>query len=319
MRAILFRSLTGASASSLASASRNWRRPRTARGDRDEGDEASLFVASAVDEAAVRGAFQRGRGLVRGSGGATVLVGPGRVWLSLALSRSSVLLADASPDKILNRYVRPLLRTLGKITSVPVSYFGRDWISIAHRPVGFVGFAHDATSGRALFEAIIAVSAAFAADEASPSFMGKAPTTLASAASRPIADERVVDALVEAYFGTIGHVEVEEAMGVEASAEEDSTPWVATTAAAIGTLGCGPDAGGRVRLGGDLMASVDAIERLEEAIQALPDSADPDAVGRLVDEALTSRGAVTFGVRSLASIRDVIVAARTSLGGRSRT
>jgi hypothetical protein len=68
------------------------------------------------------------------------------------------------------------------------------------------------------------------------------------------------------------------------------------------------------------MASRDAIERLEDALREMPRDASPEDVGRMVDDALTTHGAVTFGVRSLASIRDVIVeAVRTSPGGRSST
>jgi hypothetical protein len=41
-----------------------------------------------------------------------------------------------------------------------------------------------------------------------------------------------------------------------------------------------------------------------------------EAVGRAVDEAFTTGGAVLFGVRSLASIRDVILDALVARGAR---
>jgi hypothetical protein len=57
------------------------------------------------------------------------------------------------------------------------------------------------------------------------------------------------------------------------------------------------------------MASRDAVARLEAAVAALPPGASSDDVGRAVDESLATGGAVTFGVRSLVTIRDVIVEA----------
>ncbi|MCW5833524.1 MAG: hypothetical protein KIS78_14065, partial [Labilithrix sp.] len=69
----------------------------------------------------------------------------------------------------------------------------------------------------------------------------------------------------------------------------------------------GRDVDGRLRVGGELMASRDALARLEDLVASLPPDAGEDDVGRAVDEALTTRGAVTFGVRSLASVRDAIL------------
>ena len=63
------------------------------------------------------------------------------------------------------------------------------------------------------------------------------------------------------------------------------------------------------------MVSRDALARLEALLAALPADASEDDIGRAVDEALGSRGAITFGVRSLASIRDAIVEARGRLEG----
>lgn len=60
------------------------------------------------------------------------------------------------------------------------------------------------------------------------------------------------------------------------------------------------------------MASLDAVERLEELLATLAPDASADAVGRVVDDALASSGAVVFGVRSFASLRDVILRARTA-------
>jgi len=280
---------------------------------------ATLVVAEPGNERTVLGAFQRGRGPKRGSGGSSILVGPGRVWLSLALSQCSALVPDATPSKLLNRYVRPLLRALTKVTNVPANYFGRDWISVAQRPVAFVGFAHDATTGRALFEAIVAVRAPvlFAS---SPSLLGRVPGTLVdiAGAGREIRESDVIRAVENAYTALASEtavVVVDATAEDEDEDEDDDTPWLSTLDVAMGKLGCGPDRTGRLRIGGEIMASADAIAQIEAALLRDP-NADLESI---IDEAFTTRDAALFGVPSLASIRDVILAARTSLGARSRS
>jgi len=129
--------------------------------------DAELILATPRDEAILLGAFQRstevrtGQPLYRrGSGGAAVQLGPGSVWLRLALSRVDALVS-CTPEKLINRYVRPLLRALSKC-GPPASHFGRDWISADHRPIAMVSFAHEARTGRASFESVIAVTTPFA-------------------------------------------------------------------------------------------------------------------------------------------------------------
>lgn len=310
----------GATARELAACSSAW--------DRVEGADARLVVAVPRDAAAVLGAFQR-RGDVtaegpfyrRGSGGAAARVGSGSVWVQLALARPGALVA-CTADKLLNRYVRPLLRASTRVSGTPVSHFGRDWVSALHRPVALVAFAHDASSGRALFEAIVAVSEPFAVAERA-SFLGKSPVTLAEAAGRPLDPEAVADAIAQAYRAIAseardveraapggGAAPGERAAPGEGAEVADEPPWAALRDEAIGAVAAGPDRAGRLRVGGELMASRDAIARLEDELASLPASAGPDALGRLVDDALSTRGAVVFGVRSLTSIRDVIAAAR---------
>ena len=311
-----------APARELAARSRAWRA--------DERMDASLLLGAPTDEALVLGAFQRASEIgsdapehsivQRGSGGGAARVGAGSVWLQLALARPDALVA-CTPDKLLNRYVRPLLRALTKVTSTPASYFGRDWISAAHRPVALVAFAHEAKTNAALFEAIVAVSTPFAAP-GRPSFLGKAPATLEEVAAGSIDLARVVDAIADAYR-ELATSTVEVAPRAPAPvADEDlasasfrTATWTATREEAIGLVAAGPDASGRLRVGGELMASSDAIARLEDRLGSLPAVASEDDVGRAVDEALTTGGAITFGVRSLASIRDVIVEARRRNGG----
>lgn len=300
-----------------------------------EGRDAELVAAAPSSGAVVLGAFQRATELGtmpatstelpvvrRGSGGAAARVGPGCVWVQLALVRPDALVS-CTADKLLNRYVRPLRRALTRVTGHPANYFGRDWISAAHRPVALVGFAHDASSGRCLFEAILAVSAPFALS-ARPSFLGKEPATLEEIAGRSIEDAMVMEAVASSYreLASESREVAPPALASMHRAVATLEPaWLAMRQEAIGTVASGPDAEGRLRVGGELMVSRDALARLEELVAALPVDASPEDVGRVVDDALTPRGAVTFGVRSLASVRDVIVEARlkTSPATRSRT
>jgi hypothetical protein len=283
------------------------------------GADARLVVAVPSEEAIVIGAFQRRSELLplgpddavlsvyrRGSGGAAARAGPGTVWVQLSLARPDAIV-PCTADKVLNRYVRPLLRALTRVASRPAHYFGRDWISAAHRPVGLVAFAHDASTGEASFEALVGVRAPFVLRERA-SFMGKEPATLEAIAGTPIDVRTVAGAIASAYRALASDVR-EEAAPAIAAAEPllADDAWSAVREEAIGIVACGRDAGGRVRVGGELMASRDALARLEDRIAALGAGATADDVGRAVDEAFTTRGAVLFGVRSLASIRDVIV------------
>lgn len=278
--------------------------------DRPLAGVAELFVGTATDEGVAVGAFDHARsGVRRGSGGAPVRVGPGSVWLQLALARANAL-ADADPPRLVNRYVRPLLQALTK-TSTLAHYFGRDWVSASRRPVAFVGFAHDATTGRCLVEAVVAVTTPFA-DPPWASFRDAAPATLVDLAPR--ADvARVTEAIVAAYAKAYGFDPEARTERLDALADVASgAPWSATAAEAIGLVGAGRDARGRLVVGGELMASRDAMSRLHAALAALDDAGrarDPEAVGEAIDACLGDPGAVVFGVRSLDAIRRVILEA----------
>ncbi len=280
--------------------------------------QAELCVAVVRGEARLLGAFQRGRDLPhdrrlvrRGSGGPDVLVGEGTVHVALTLAHPAVL-AAGDETRIVNRSVRPLLRSLGAAGAL-AHYFGRDWVSVAHRPAAWVGFAHDATTRRTLFEAFVAVRSPFAL-EARASFLGKEPGTLESILERVFDPDRIAERIVEAYARGHDAVtlaappahELPEAIDLRAD-----PPWAATGEAAIGVVGAGPDRHGVFRVGGDLLVSRDALLRLEAAAAAAGE-ADLDAV---VDSALAAPGVALDGVRSLSTVRDVIAKARFGPGG----
>jgi hypothetical protein len=130
--------------------------------DRRLSHEAELTIAPISGDAVLVGAFDRAPSspspvFRRGSGGPPIYAGTGLVYVGVALAHPSALV-PCTPDKLLNRYVRPVLRALTKVAA-PAHYFGRDWVSVAKRPAAWIGFAHDSSTRRALVEAFIAVGA----------------------------------------------------------------------------------------------------------------------------------------------------------------
>jgi hypothetical protein len=268
---------------------------------------AELAVAIAGDEATVLGAFQRATSegsLRRASGGPAVRVGPGTVHVALALATPSALV-PCEARQIVNRYVRPLLRALTRHGHL-AHYFGRDWISVAHRPAGWVGFAHDAGTGRTLFEAFVAVSTPFALAQRE-SFLGKPHATLEELRRGPVDATELAVAIADTYAVDAVRGELAWPAGTtDASRARPEPPWAVTVEEAIGTLGAGPDAAGTFRVGGDLLVSRDALARLEARAATAP----RDDLARIVDETLAARGVALDGVKSLASVLDVVTRAR---------
>ena len=85
-------------------------------------------------------------------------------------------------------------------------------------------------------------------------------------------------------------------------------PWAATRDEAIGVIGAGRDRAGRLRIGGELMVSRDAVTRLEARLADAEDS-DAAAIAGAVDASLGAADVALVGVRSLTSLRDVLVEA----------
>lgn len=287
---------------------------------------AELVVGVPSDEAVVLGSTQRLSEVAvdvsmriarRGSCGAEAAVGPGTVWLQLALANPGALVA-CEPGRLLNRYLRPLLRALTRV-GARAHYFDRDWVSASHgsakAPVALVAFAHDSTTGRALVEALVAVSTPFAV-RARATFLGKAPLTLRALGVDPDVDAgRVAGAVIDAYASAYGNAGLpgDRAFGrILAPASElddprSEPPWAATREEAIGLVGAGRDRDGRVRIGGELMVSRDALARLEREVEAASSHGAIDAarLDRAVD-ALAAENVAILGVRSLRSLREVI-------------
>lgn len=266
-----------------------------------------LFVAGFTGEAVWLGAFQR-KGEVpaawagleahlRGSGGGAVRVGPGRLYAALRLPSPGAL-APATEAQILNRAVRPVLRALTK-AGVLTHYFGRDALVAKGRPVAHVSFAHEASTGRTLVEAVVAVSEE-ALDATRSAYEGKAPATLEALRGTSVDVERVASLLAEAYG-----LEAQVPTFVGATEDPCAVPWAAKVDEAIGPIFAGRDASGRLRLGGELMASSDRVAWLEDRVQ----TTTVDGLDALVDEAFTAPHTALFGVRRLGSMRDALAAA----------
>ena len=303
--------------------------------DRPLTNSAELVVAVPSDEALILGSMQRLSELDaagidpsklvtrRGSGGAEVSIGPGTVWIQLALTSPSALVA-CEPDRLINRYVRPLLLALAKVGAV-AHYFDRDWVSAAKSPVAAVSFGHDTGTGRALVEAFVAVTTPFAVRDRA-SFLGKPPRTLRELLAvdrltdHPVDPGRVADAVIDAYTAAYGIGELsldtasemtldlsQDYAGGAADAPRNDPPWSATRHEAIGLVAAGRDREGRLRVGGELMASRDVMARLESEIAAAAVGGQIDGarIDRAVDT-LAAPGVAMLGVRTLQTIRDAI-------------
>jgi hypothetical protein len=243
-----------------------------------------IEIAFAEDDAILIGAFQRTcdassprmATIQRGTGGCAVRVGPGTLHVMVAAKAF-----DEDESVILNRLTRPLLRALR------ARYFGRDWIDVDHHPIAHVGFAHERATRRTVFEAFVAVRTPFAIADR-PSYLGKKPATLEELRGK-IDDEALVKSIVAAYALPL-HEPSAPISNLEAPS---SKPWTASIDESIGRVCAGRDEDGRVRIGGEFMASFDAVRDFEDRIARHEDAEEA------ADAAFTAPHTALFGVRSL--------------------
>jgi len=234
------------------------------------------------DDAILVGAFQRacdvaGPSIQRGTGGCAVRVGPGTLHVMVALPTF-----DEDESVILNRMTRPLLRAL------KARYFGRDWIDVEHHPIAHVCFAHERATRRTIFEAFIAVRTPFAISDDRPSYLGKNPATLEALRGK-LDDEALLKSITDAYGMPIHEPPV---LGSQPTAQ-GSQPWIASVDEAIGPVHAGFDDTARFRIGGEFMASFDAVRDFEDRI------ARGEAPEEAANSAFTAPHTALFGVRSL--------------------
>jgi len=293
--------------------------------DRRLDGDAELTVLEITSHASVLGAFQRAvrseqeerlgpllPRVRRGSGGTTIAVSPGTLHIVLALRDPAVLVA-CDPRRVMNRYVRPLLRALTK-TGAQAHYFGRDWVSAAHKPIAILGCAHDSETRRTVFEAFVATEDALTpAGESRVSFLGKEPTSLATILGGDVDVAALRQRVIEAYAGLCECVCERVSAPFAGTLSSDSgvmeePPWTAQVEEVMGTLGAGADGEGVFRFGGDLLASRDAVGRVARRVAGLAE-ATVDAVGQVVDEELGPTSVLLDGVRDLRNARDVLIRA----------
>ena len=242
---------------------------------------AEIEIAFCKDDAILIGAFQRpcdapSPSIQRGTGGCAVRLGPGILHVLVATPTF-----DEDESVILNRMTRPLLRALR------ARYFGRDWIDVDHHPIAHVGFAHERATRRTVFEAFVAVRTPFAIGDR-PSYMGKKPATLEDLRGK-IDDEALVKSITDAYALPIN----ESASPISKLEARSSKPWTAAIDEAIGPVCAVRDDDGRVRIGGEFMASFDAVRDFEDRI------ARGESPEEAADAAFTAPHTALFGVRSL--------------------
>lgn len=288
--------------------------------DRPMVASAELLVAVPTGAAVLLGAFQRpcelegsahakGARLERGSGGAALSVGEGTVWVQLLLASADALV-PCTPDRMINRHVRPLLGAVTGRTGV-MRYYDRDWLSLASRPVGAVGMAHDASSGRALFEAFIACTAPCFVDPARASLRGRAPATLADLGAAPANPRelaaRVLERFVASYGPTAGTFELPAVDdGGRAPAEAARGPWTHEGRDAIGRVAAARDEDGAVRVGGEWLASRDGVAALEAALAERAGPLSVEDARDLAARSLAVEPRVVMGLASLDVLADVI-------------
>jgi hypothetical protein len=285
-----------------------------------------LWISPVVRREICLGAFQRARSALspgalagpqtitrRVSGGPALDLGPGTLHVLLALPSPSALL-DADAPRLVNRHVRPLLRALTRLGAL-AQYFGRDWVTVAHRPAGWVGFAHDSASGACCFEAFVALSHPFALDlslDGYPArvvapFLGKSPATVEQAAGKSLSMERAAALIGEAYEALGGGIARASwaAEQVRPVAGDERAPWGGLVEAPIGFLGArgGATEGG---FGGDLLGSADLIARLDEAVRGLSWGVFRDEIGAALARSFDEGGLID-GVRDPSILIDLIL------------
>jgi hypothetical protein len=75
---------------------------------------------------------------------------------------------------------------------------------------------------------------------------------------------------------------------------------------AIGRVCAGRDRHGALRIGGDFLASRDAVAGLEARIATLGSAPQEEAIGRAVNDTFAAQGVALEGVADLGNVREVI-------------
>jgi hypothetical protein len=272
----------------------------------------------------------------RWTGGHATAYGEGILSVSLILPGPSAWLSAGETiptEKLLNRYVRGLLRAFSEL-GAPAFYAGRDCVTVAARPVAYLSCERDGT-GVCLVQAVVGVSRPYSSN-LRPEPEGEAPTTLAELTGSPEGlGERLGEALLSAYAARHGLTleaappsELEQQAVSEREArlrahgpKEDSV---------VDMVGSGPFATAigaleafvaleqsrtlrRVRLFGDFIADSAGVAELEEALRMRP--ADWQSVDGAVERVLGGPEHFMLGLRERQTVTHAVLeAARRAAG-----
>lgn len=299
-----------------------------------------ILVSTLERDELVLGAFQRSASALhldalpsgavvtrRRSGGPAVWASRRTLHLTLVLPAADAL-TPGDPSRIVNRYVRPLLRALTSLGR-PAHYFGRDWISIDKRPAAWVGFAHDHPTRSCLFEAFVPLDSpfvlppnvdAYPARRADP-FLGKSPVALVdlfAQLAQPIDAATLATKIITSYDQAFGEI----ARGAWTTdllrplAHDDQPAFDVLREEVIGFVGASFDRSrNKLTIGGDLFAS----EGLLDDLAALAVSRDSDDHGALETrwlDHISESSAVLDGVQHLESLVDVALRATSDSSRR---
>ena len=218
------------------------------------------------------------------------------------------------PDRILNRNVRGLLAGLGALAGEPVLHYGREWLSQRTTPIALVGWTED-REGRVLLEAFVSIAppaAPFAPPRGPDAYRGHAPGSIAC----PRTTEEMIDTIARAHAARFAEVTVATAAAPPPETalppdRADVEVWSDPVAVPIGIVQAGVTVTeghlAAARVAGDFYAQEAAIAALEHALVGL--APEPLELGAVIDRALGPGRGVIEGLRSLAPIRDALLAA----------
>jgi hypothetical protein len=286
---------------------------------------------------------QRSTNVVRRlTGGHATAYGDGILSLSLILPAPSAWLPAAEripAEKLLNRYVRGLLRALSAL-GAPAFYPGRDCVIVAARPVAYVSCERDA-AGVCLVQAIVGLSRSFRVEQSGPSGPEEEealvqPTALVELVRGP-ADlgRRLGEELLGAYAARHGLslddsppseleaqavTEREARLRVQGLREDSLEEMVGSGpfTTPIGSLEAyvALDQSRtlqRVRLFGDFIADSAGVAELEDALRMRP--AQWDSVDAAVERILGDAEHFTLGLRERQTVTHAVLeAARRAAG-----
>jgi hypothetical protein len=254
----------------------------------------------------------------RATSGTAAYIGRRAVLFSLALPHVAALVPDASPRTLLNRNVRGFLKGLGR-AGVSAHYFGREWISVKHRPVALLGF-EASRGGAVLIEVVAGIDApiglpaeiATEGERAVDRWLGKEPASLEEVIGAAIAPEvlaeQVVQGVAKHAAATLEHIAAPSGAGAarEVTNAGDPVPagftlgpmvkvpigWVETAFEPVS---------GRVWLGGDVLSPAFAVQAIAaaaagKAAEAVDESAVPVA-GALVSDLAAAAQAAACAAR----------------------